>query len=132
MRNISRAIGTVAMSLLPALLPPVAAQGSGAGKTDKLPHAVVMICGAYGSAGTNLLTLYLQGISSDDPIALAIVGVPTQPPPGVDCAVALAKLMALDKFAPPPSKPNPVAVQAYKIQAVVTLEHSLVFTLVTQ
>ncbi|MDP1902232.1 MAG: hypothetical protein Q8K96_17565 [Rubrivivax sp.] len=131
MRKISHAIAIVSLSLVPALPPPVAAQGSG-GKTADQTHAVVLICGTIGSAGTNLLTLYVQGISSDDPIALAAVGVPTQPPPGIECGAALAKLMSLDTVPPPPGPKKQPAAYTYAIQSVVSLQYAWVYTLVSK
>lgn len=131
MRKFSRAIALTSLWLVSALLAPVAAQGGGGGGKAEKTHAVVLICGTIGSAGTNLLTVYVQGISSDDSVALAAVGTPSQPPPGIECGVALGKLMSLDTVPPPPGPKKPAAPYKYTIQSVVSLEHALVYTLVS-
>jgi hypothetical protein len=119
--------------LAPLLLGPAVTYAAGATG----PHAVVMVCSSIGSSGTNLLTLYVQGISSDDPNVLAAVGPLTQPPPGVECGEALAKVMSL--CASPKMKGGCAAgggvgavsnsSPVYTIQSAIPFDFSWVYTL---
>ena len=93
------------------------------------PHAFNLVCSATGTAGTNLLNLYVQAASSDDPIALAAVGTPSQPPPGIECSVALAKLLSLCTTPSPKGAGSKVSA-GYVLQTVVGLrEGSWIYTL---
>lgn len=126
MSNVSKVLALAsALVAIPAMLSSVSALAAGATP----PHAIVLVCSAIGITGTNLLTLYVQAVSSDDPIALAAAESPTQPPPGIECGVALGKVLSLGHGKK--SKPPGPIESKYIIQSVVPIEYSWVYTLIT-
>lgn len=121
-------LGTVlkiGLVITPLLLGPLGVHAAGAIG----PHAVVMVCSTIGSSGTNLLNLYVQGISSDDPKALSAVGTPTQPPPGIQCGAALANILSMVGMDHQPGG-GANNVSRYVIQSVIPIEHAWVYTLI--
>jgi len=106
------------------------------------PHAVVMTCSSFKSPDTNLMTLYVQGLSTDDHHVNLAVGKLTQPPSGIECGVALAKVLSICEILKErggcelesPKEKGGRELESkskskYTIQSVIPVESSWIYTL---